>query len=91
MDRVAQMAGIGLASSTGTMLVQQEKRIALLDIDVFQGLLSFDVPLGNLVVIPGFCFSAYAFYRARQHAKEQRRREGDPEWVNTVVRDPKDK
>ena len=89
MDRVAQMAGIGLASSTGTMLVQQEKRIALLDIDVFQGLLSIDVPLGNLVVLLGFCFSAYAFYRARQHAKEHRRREGDTKWIDTIVKKPK--
>jgi hypothetical protein len=89
MDRVAQIAGTGLAASTGTMLVQQEKRIALLDIDVFQGLLSFDVPLGNLVVILGFCFSAYAFWRARQHAKEQRRREGDPKWIDSIVKKPK--
>ena len=89
MDRIAQIAGIGLAGSTGTMLVQHEKRIALLDIDVFQGLLSIDVPLGNLVVLLGFCFSAYAFYRARQHAKEHRRREGDPKWIDSVVKKPK--
>ena len=89
MDRIAQIAGTGLAASTGTMLVQQEKRIALLDIDVFQGLLSFDVPLGNLVVILGFCFSAYAFWRARQHAKEQRRREGEPKWIDSIVKKQK--
>ncbi len=89
MDRVAGIAATGMAASGGTMLVQQEKRISLLDIDVFQGLLAIDVPLGNLVVLLGFCFSAYAFWRARQHAKEQRRREGDPKWIDSIVKKQK--
>ena len=91
MERINAIAGTGIAASTGTMLVQQEKRVALLDIDIFFGILPFDIPLGNLVVLLGFCFSAYAFYRARQHAKEQKRRSGDRDWPNSIVRDPKNK
>ena len=87
MERISAIAGTGLAASTGTLLVQQEKRVALLDLDVFMGCLSIDVPLGNLVVLLGFCFSAYAFWRARQHAKEQKRRTSDS-FPESVVRNP---
>jgi len=89
MDKVGQMAGAGFAASTGGWLVQSEQRIALLDIDVFQGLLSFDVPIGNVIILIGVGLSAYAAWVSRQHRKEQRRREGDPKWIETVVKKPK--
>jgi hypothetical protein len=87
MDRIGQVAAIGMATTTGTALIQEEKRLDFLDIDISFGLLPFNLPIGNVVVLLGFCFSAYAFYRARQYAKQKQRRKED-NWIDTVVKDP---
>ncbi len=90
MDRIGQVAAIGMAASTGTALIQEEKRIDLLDIDIGFGVLPFNLPLGNIVVLLGFCFSAYAFYRSWQHTKLQKRRKSDSDhWIDTQVKQPK--
>ena len=77
MDKIGQVAAVGLAASTGTALIQGEKRIDLLDIDISFGMLPFNLPVGNIVVLLGFCFSTYAFYRSWQHTKLQKRRKED--------------
>ena len=77
MDRVGNIAAVGMAGTTGTALIQQEKRIDFLDIDISFGYLPFNLPIGNVVVLVGFCFSVYAFYRSRQYAKQQKRRKND--------------
>lgn len=89
MDRVAGMAGAGFATTTGGWLVQSKQRVALLDIDIFQGLLSFDVPIGNVIILIGVGLSAYAAWVSRQHRKEQRRREGDRKFPDSIVKKPK--
>jgi hypothetical protein len=88
MDRVGQIAAIGMTGTAGTALIQQEKRVDFLDIDISFGYLPFNLPIGNIVVLVGFCFSAYAFYKSRQYTKAQKRRGGDKNWPDSIVRDP---
>ena len=77
MERINQVAVAGVTASTGTLAVQQEKRIDLLDIDISFGMLPFNLPLGNVIVLVGFCFSAYAYYQGRIYAKQKKRRKED--------------
>ena len=77
MDRIGHIAATGMAASTGTALIQEEKRLDFLDLDVACGLLSFDLRLGSVLITLGFCFSAYAFYRSWQHTRLKKRRKED--------------
>ena len=77
MDRIGHLAATGIAASTGTALIQEEKRIDALDFDIAFGLLPFNLPIGNVVVLLGFAFSAYAFYRSWQYTRLKKRRKED--------------
>ena len=77
MERINQAAAAGVTASTGTMIVQTEKRVDFLDLDMSFGLLPFNLPLGNIIVLVGFCFSAYAYYQGRVYAKQHKRRKND--------------
>ena len=89
MDRAGQLAAAGFTASTGTAAIQAEKRIDLLDIDMFAGLLSFNVPIGNVIIIIGVALSAYAAYKSYLHTKEKKRRKGD-RFIDDIVKGPYD-